>query len=57
MLIYRWFKAGNILALKKGVHMIRRFYARYRGDREFIAGISATLGLHSFLSLELGLQR
>jgi hypothetical protein len=57
MLLYRWFKAGNIMALKKGVHMISRFYARYKGDRAFSAGISATLGLHSFLSLEVGLQR
>jgi hypothetical protein len=56
-LLYRWFKAGNILALKKGVHMISRFYARYWGNRAFTAGIRATLVLHSFLSLESGLQR
>jgi hypothetical protein len=57
MLLYRWSKAGNILALKKGVYMTSRFYERYSGDPAFTAAISAILVPHSYLSLEFVLQR
>ena len=57
MLLYRWSKAGNILALKKGVYMTSRFYERYGGDPAFTAAISAILIPHSYLALEFILQR
>jgi predicted transcriptional regulator of viral defense system len=56
MLLYRWSKAGNILALKKGVYMTSRFYERHSRDPAFTAAISAILIPHSYLSLEFVLQ-
>jgi predicted transcriptional regulator of viral defense system len=57
MLLYRWSKAGNILALKKGVYMTSRFYERHSVDPAFTAAISGILVPRSYLSLEFVLQR
>jgi predicted transcriptional regulator of viral defense system len=57
MLLYRWSKAGDILALKKGVYMTSQFFARHSGDPAFMAAISVILLPHSYLSLEYILQK
>jgi len=35
--LYRWMKAGQIIQLKKGVYMTRRFYENHRADADFCA--------------------
>ncbi len=55
--IYRWTKAGDIVRLKKGVYMTRRFYEAHRSDEEFASMVSAILIPQSYLSLEYILQR
>lgn len=55
--IYRWTKAGDIVRLKKGVYMTRRFYDTHRRDEEFASMVSAILIPQSYLSLEYVLQR
>ena len=54
--LYRWMKAGQILQLKKGVYMTRRFYERHRAQGDFAAMVSAILLPQSYLSLEYVLQ-
>lgn len=56
-IIYRWTKAGDIVRLKKGVYMTRRFYEANRRDEEFSSMVSAILIPQSYLSLEYVLQR
>jgi len=55
--IYRWVNAGDVVRLKKGVYMTRRFYETHRRDEEFASMISAILIPQSYLSLEYVLQR
>lgn len=55
--LYRWMKAGNILQLKKGVYMMRRFYENHRADADFAPMVSAILIPQSYISLEYILQR
>jgi hypothetical protein len=55
--LYRAKKAGQIISLKKGVYMTRRFYERNRADPDFPLMVSAILIPRSYLSLEFILQR
>jgi len=55
--LYRWMKAGQIIQLKKGVYMTRRFYENHRADADFAPMVSAILIPQSYLSLEYILQR
>jgi len=55
--LYRWVKAGHLLALKKGVYMHRRFYELHRQDAAFAPAVSAILLPQSYLSLEYVLQQ
>ena len=54
--LYRWVKAGYLVALKKGVYMHARFYERHRQEADFSAMVSAILQPQSYLSLEYVLQ-
>jgi len=54
--LYRWVKAGHLVALKKGVYMHARFYERCRQEVDFSAMVSAILQPQSYLSLEYVLQ-
>ena len=55
--LYRWMKAGQIIQLKKGVYMARRFFEVHRADADFAPMVSAILIPQSYLSLEYILQR
>ena len=55
--LYRWMKAGQIIQLKKGVYMTRRFFEQHRADVDFAPMASAILIPQSYLSLEYILQR
>ncbi|MFU8798275.1 MAG: type IV toxin-antitoxin system AbiEi family antitoxin domain-containing protein [Gammaproteobacteria bacterium] len=55
--LYRWVKAGHLIALKKGVYMHRRFYEQHRQDAAFAPAVSAILLPQSYLSLEYVLQQ
>ena len=55
--LYRWVKAGQIIHLKKGVYMTRRFFELHRADADFAPIVSAILIPQSYLSLEYILQR
>ena len=55
--LYRWMKTGQVIALKKGVYMTRRFYELHRADAEFAPMVSAILIPQSYLSLTYALQR
>ncbi len=55
--LYRWTKSGDIVRLKKGFYMTRRFYETHRSDEEFSSMVSAILIPQSYLSLEYVLQR
>jgi len=55
--LYRWMKAGQIIQLKKGVYMTRRFFEQHRADVDFAPMVSAILIPQSYLSLEYILQR
>ena len=55
--LYRWVKAGHLIALKKGVYMHRRFYEQHRQDTAFSPVVSAILLPQSYLSLEYVLQQ
>jgi len=54
--IYRWTKAGDIVRLKKGVYMTRRFHETHQRDEDFASMVSAILIPQSYLSLEYVLQ-
>src|SRR4030042_1334865 len=55
--LYRWVKAGYLIALKKGVYMHRRFYEQHRQDAAFAPAVSTILLPQSYLSLEYVLQQ
>ncbi len=55
--LYRWMKAGQIIPLKKGVYMTRRFFELHRADADFAPMVSAILIPQSYLSMEYILQR
>ncbi|KPL75495.1 hypothetical protein ADN00_12655 [Ornatilinea apprima] len=55
--LYRWMKAGQIIQLKKGVYMTRRFFEQHRAIVDFAPMVSAILIPQSYLSLEYILQR
>lgn len=55
--LYRWMKAGQIIQLKKGVYMTRRFFEQHRADADFAPMVSAILIPQSYRSLEYILQR
>ena len=55
--LYRWMKAEQIIQLKKGVYMTRRFFELHRANADFAPMISAILIPQSYLSLEFVLQR
>ena len=55
--LYRWMKAGQIIQLKKGLYMTRRFYELHRADADFAPAVSAILIPQSYLSMEYILQR
>lgn len=55
--VYRWMKSGQIIRLKRGVYMTRRFYEVHRADAEFAPMVSAILIPQSYLSLEYVLQQ
>ena len=54
--LYRWVKAGHLIALKKGIYMHHRFYERHRQEAAFSPMVSAILLPQSYLSLEYVLQ-
>jgi len=55
--LYRWMKAGQVIQLKKGVYMTRRFFELHRADADFVSMVSAILIPQSYLSSEYILQR
>lgn len=55
--LYRWVKAGHLIALKKGVYMHHRFYEQHRQDAAFAPAVSTILLPQSYLSLEYVLQQ
>lgn len=55
--LYRWAKAGELIQLKNGTYMPRRFHERHAGDYNFSVAISGILLPQSYLSLEFVLQR
>ena len=55
--LYRWMKSGDVVQLKKGVYMTRRFCELHRSDADFAPAISAVLIPQSYVSLEFILQR
>ncbi len=55
--LYRWVKAGHLIALKKGVYMHSGFYERHRQEAAFSSVVSAILFPQSYLSLEYILQQ
>jgi predicted transcriptional regulator of viral defense system len=54
--LYRWIKAGRLIALKKGIYMHHRFFERHRQEAAFSPMVSAILLPQSYLSLEYVLQ-
>lgn len=54
--LYRWVKAGHLVALKKGVYMHAHFFERHRQEVNFSAMVSTILQPQSYLSLEYVLQ-
>jgi len=55
--LYRWMKAAQIIQLKNGLYMTRRFYELHRADTDFAPAVSAILIPQSYLSMEYVLQR
>lgn len=55
--LYRWMKRGQVIQLKKGVYMTRRFYDLHRADLDFLPAVSAILQPQSYVSLEYVLQK
>jgi predicted transcriptional regulator of viral defense system len=55
--VYRWMKSGQIIQLKKGTYMTRRFYEAHHADIDFTSMVSTILIPQSYLSLEYVLQR
>jgi hypothetical protein len=55
--LYRWVKAGHLIALKKGIYMHHSFYERHRQEAAFSPMVNAILLPQSYLSLEYVLQQ
>ena len=55
--LYRWMKTGQVIQLKKGVYMARRFFELHHADPDFSPAISAVIQPQSYVSLEFILQR
>ena len=55
--LYRWMKAGQIIQLKKGVYMTRRFFELHRAEADFAPAVSVILIPQSYLSMEYILQK
>lgn len=55
--LYRWMKCGQVIQLKRGVYMPRRFYELHRGEENFSMAVSSILIPQSYVSLEFILQR
>lgn len=55
--LYRWMKSNQIIQLKKGVYMTRRFYELHKAETDFSPAISTILIPQSYCSLEFVLQR
>jgi len=55
--LHRWMKSGDVVQLKRGVYMTRRFHELHRSDADFSLAISAVLIPQSYVSLEYILQR
>jgi hypothetical protein len=55
--LYRWMKSGQVIQLKKGIYITRRFYELHHTDADFSPAISAIIQPLSYLSLEFILQR
>lgn len=53
----RWMRAGQVIQLKKGVYMTRRFFELHRADADFSLAVSAILLPQSYVSVEYILQR
>lgn len=53
----RWYKAGHILRLKRGMYMTRSFFDRHVSDADFPAAVSAILLSQSYVSTIFVLQR
>jgi predicted transcriptional regulator of viral defense system len=55
--LYRWMKTGQVIQLKKGVYLTRRFFELHHADADFSPAISAVIQPQSYVSLEFILQR
>ena len=55
--LYRWMKTGEVIQLKNGVYMTRRFYELHRADENFSPAVSAILIPQSYVSLDFILQK
>ncbi len=55
--LYRWMKAGEIIHLKNGVYMTRRFFDLHSSDNDFSEAISSIMIQPSYISLEYILQQ
>jgi len=55
--LYRWMKSGQVIQLKRGVYMTRRFFEQHRADVDFASAVSAILIPQSYVSLDYILQR
>jgi len=55
--LYRWMNTGQLIQLKKGVYMTRRFYDLHRADSNFLPAVSTIMIPQSYNSLEYILQR
>lgn len=55
--LYRWMKTGQVIHLKKGVYLTRRFFELHHADADFSPAISAVIQPQSYVSLEFILQR
>jgi predicted transcriptional regulator of viral defense system len=57
VMLHRWAQSGEILPLKKGLYMLRRFHEQHRRDAEFSSAVSAIVLPNSYVSLEYVLQQ
>jgi predicted transcriptional regulator of viral defense system len=55
--VYRWMKSGELIQLKNGTYVTRRFFDRHHDDADFAPMVSAVLIPQSYISLEYVLQR
>ncbi|HNR02620.1 MAG TPA: type IV toxin-antitoxin system AbiEi family antitoxin domain-containing protein [Anaerolineaceae bacterium] len=55
--LYRWVKSGEIIRIKRGVYLTRRFYELHGRDSNFAPALSTIIIPQSYVSLEYILQR